>query len=268
MASDDAAQDEIGPLRRCIVTRERLPKERLIRFVVGPDRMLVPDLNADLPGRGMWLSASRDVLETARDKGGLARAFARAARGPVTVPQDLPVVLEAALVRRIGDLVGLTRRAGQAVAGFEKAREWLRSGRARLILQASDGSEAEHARFLSGNAGKVAVIAPLPAAALGRMFGRDRVVHVAIAPGRLAERLQIEADRLAGLRGQRLGGPGLAGHEVTSQGPTDQEPGDPEPRGREPAAQESGGQEPGRQELTGRGLNRPGRSGGQSNPTL
>jgi hypothetical protein len=213
---DEEAQEETGPLRRCVVTRERLPKERLIRFVVGPDRMLVPDLNADLPGRGMWLSASRDVLETGRDKGGLARAFARAARGPVSVPQDLPAVLQAALVRRIGELLGLTRRAGQAVAGFEKAREWLRSNRAGLVLEASDGSEAERARFLSGNAGRVAVVRPLPAAVLGRMFGRDHVVHVAIAPGRLAERLHIEADRLAGLRGEGLSG---------------QAPGRPGPRG-------------------------------------
>jgi hypothetical protein len=215
---DEEAQEETGPLRRCVVTRERLPKERLIRFVVGPDRALVPDLNADLPGRGMWLSASKDVLETARDKGGLARAFARAARGPVTVPQDLPVLLEAALVRRIGELLGLTRRAGQAIAGFEKAREWLRSGRARLVLEASDGSEAERARFLSGSVGKVAVVAPLPATVLGRMFGRDHVVHVAIAPGRLAERLHLEADRLAGLRGQGLTGPGGNDHGPRDDG--------------------------------------------------
>ena len=175
----------------------------MIRFVLSPDRMLVPDLSATLPGRGMWLSASRDVLETAASKGGLARAFARAVRGPVTVPPDLPVMLEAALVRRIGELLGLARRAGQAVAGFEKAREWLRGGRARLVLQASDGSEAERARFLSGAGNTIFVLAPLPAAALGRMFGHDQVVHVAVAPGRLADRLLIEANRLAGLRGQR-----------------------------------------------------------------
>ncbi len=133
--------------------RERLPKERMIRFVVGPDRVLVPDLAATLPGRGMWLSASGDVIQAARAQGGLGRAFARAARGPVTVSPDLPAVLEAALVRRIGELLGLARRAGQAVAGFDKAREWLRSGRGRLILQASDGSVAERARFLAGAVG-------------------------------------------------------------------------------------------------------------------
>ncbi|MGA9014886.1 MAG: DUF448 domain-containing protein, partial [Acetobacteraceae bacterium] len=102
---------ETGPLRRCIVTRERLPKEQLIRFVVGPDKTLVPDLTATLPGRGIWLSASGDVLETARAQGGLGRVFARAARGPVVVPSDLSGVLEAALARRIGELLGLARRA-------------------------------------------------------------------------------------------------------------------------------------------------------------
>ena len=146
------------------------------------------------------MSARRDVLETARAQGGLGRAFARAARGPVTVPPDLPAVLEAALVRRIGEQLGLARRAGQAVAGFDKAREWLRTGRGRLILQASDGSAPERARFLSGATDAVTVHAPLSAAALGRVFGRDHVVHVAIAPGRLAERLAIEAARLDGLR--------------------------------------------------------------------
>jgi hypothetical protein len=182
----------------------------MIRFVVGPDRAIVPDLAATLPGRGIWLSACGDVIERARAQGGLGgglgRAFARAARGPVIVPPDLPAVLEAALVRRISELMGLARRAGQAVGGFEKAREWLRSGRGGLILQASDGSADERARFLSGAGEGIDVLAPLSATALGRVFGRDHVVHVAIAPGRLAERLAIEARRLEGLRRRAAGG--------------------------------------------------------------
>jgi predicted RNA-binding protein YlxR (DUF448 family) len=200
--SDEAPDDEAetGPLRRCVVTRERMPKERMIRFVVGPDRAVVPDLAATLPGRGIWLSARGDVLETARAQGGLGRAFARAARGPVVVAPDLSAVLEAALVRRIGELLGLARRAGQAVAGFDKAREWLRTGQVRLILQASDGSAAERVRFLSGARASVTVLDPLPAAVLGRVFGRDHVVHIAIAPGRLGETIAVEALRLDGLR--------------------------------------------------------------------
>jgi predicted RNA-binding protein YlxR (DUF448 family)/ribosomal protein L7Ae-like RNA K-turn-binding protein len=224
-AEADAPDDdepETGPLRRCIVTRERLPKERMIRFVVGPDRQIVPDLAARLPGRGIWLSASLNVLESSsaqddkRLEGGrleserqskrgdgnyrhLVRAFARAARGPVSVPSDLSVLLQTALVRRIGECLGLARRAGQAVAGYEKAREALRTGRYKLVLQASDGSEAERSRFLSGVAPDVTIIDPLPGEALGRVFGRDYVVHVAVAPGKLAESLVVEAGRLAGL---------------------------------------------------------------------
>jgi predicted RNA-binding protein YlxR (DUF448 family)/ribosomal protein L30E len=232
MAADEP---EIGPLRRCIVTRERLPKERMIRFVVGPDRQLVPDLAARLPGRGIWLSACRDVLDlgSAREQEGrqlgrqtggsadrhLARAFARAARGPVSVPSDLSGFLQAALVQRIGELIGLTRRAGQAVAGYEKAREMLRQGRARLVVQASDGSEAERKRFLSGFGPDLTVIDPIPGEALGRIFGRDYVVHVAIAPGKLAESLVVEAGRLAGLRngsGRAMGSARATGRETAS----------------------------------------------------
>ena len=86
------------------------------------------------------------------------------------------------------------------MAGYEKAREALRTGRYRLVLQASDGSEAERSRFLSGFGPDLTVIDPLPGEALGRVFGRDYVVHVAVAPGKLAESLVVEAGRLAGLR--------------------------------------------------------------------
>jgi predicted RNA-binding protein YlxR (DUF448 family) len=192
---DTEDEPETGPLRRCAVTRERLPKERMIRFVIGPDREVVPDIAARLPGRGIWLSARGDVIETARARG----VFAKAARGSVSVPPDLGGSLRAALVRRIGETLGLARRAGQAVAGFVKAREWVAAGRAGLIVQAHDGSVDERARFLTGLAAKCPVVTPLDAARLGAIFGREHVVHVVVAPGRLAEALRIEAERLAGL---------------------------------------------------------------------
>jgi uncharacterized protein len=193
VADDNDDGDESGPLRRCIVTRERQSPETMIRFVVGPDRHIVPDLRASLPGRGLWLSARRDVLETA-----LARkAFARAARAEVLIPVDLAAIVEAALTRRVTEVLGLTRRAGQAVSGFAKAREWLVADRAALIVQASDGSSEERSRLLNGRA--VAVIAPLPALALGRIFGRDHAVHVAVSAGRLAALLRTENERLTGI---------------------------------------------------------------------
>ncbi len=195
------------------MTRERLPAESMIRFVIGPDRRVVPDLAARLPGRGIWLSARLDVIETARTRG----AFAKAARGQVTVPPDLTLDLKAALARRIGDTLGLARRAGQAISGFTKAREWLDGGRAGLVIQACDGSPEERVRFLGGRATGLAVVTPLDGATLGAVFGRDHAVHVAVARGRLAETLRIEAGRLAGLtppdaaavdRAKRALGPG------------------------------------------------------------
>ena len=195
----DDADDERGPLRRCLVTRQSGERAGMIRFVVGPDRMIVPDLAARLPGRGFWLSPSADVLEAAVKRG----VFSRAARGPVTLPPELANLIRSGLTRRVIDLLGLARRAGQAVGGFAKAREALMQARTGLIVQALDGSDEECRRLLSGSH-TVPVVRPLTASALGAVFGRDHVVHVAVAPGRLAAALTTEAARLAGM----TGGPG------------------------------------------------------------
>jgi hypothetical protein len=190
-APEEEDPPERGPLRRCIATREVLPKERMLRFVLGPSREIVPDLANRLPGRGMWLSARGDVLEGAVSRG----AFMRAARGPVTLPSDLRARIEDGLRARIRDLLGMSRRAGQAVSGWQAGREWLQAGRAGLLVQAVDGSPAERARFGGRD---LPVVAPLTAAELGVVFGRDHAVHVVVAPGRLADAIRQEAERLAG----------------------------------------------------------------------
>lgn len=197
----DATVDapEKGPLRRCIVTRESGPKEAMLRFVLGPDRDVVPDLAGRLPGRGMWLSARADVLERAIKRG----AFAKAARGTVHLPPDLAARIEDGLKGRIRDLVGFARRSGQAVCGRESVREWLQAGKAGLLVEASDGSAAERSRLVGRR--ELPVVAPLPADVLGSVFARDQAVHVAIAPGRLAAAIAQEAARLAGLLGAAAG---------------------------------------------------------------
>lgn len=195
---------EAGPLRRCLVTHLRAEKTAMIRFVVGPEGEIVPDLALRLPGRGMWLSARRDVLETAVKRG----VFARAAKRRVSVPADLAAAVASGLRLRIGETLGLARRAGQAIAGFDKAREWLISGRAGLVVAARDGSADERARFLTAGflaamkaGAAVAVVDPLSGADLGRIFARERVVHVALASGRLAATVASDAARLAGIEG-------------------------------------------------------------------
>lgn len=199
----DPADAETGPQRRCVVTRAVGPRARMLRFVLGPDRRIVPDLAARLPGRGLWLSARADVVEAAQDGRQLVRAFARAAKGPVVVPDDLGAMIRAGLERRVMEQLGLARRAGQAVAGFTRVREWLAAGRVGLIVQAADGSAEERRRVLSG-AGRLAVCWPLTAAALGQVFGRDAAVHAAIAPGRIAEAIMDDVYRLAGVTGTAM----------------------------------------------------------------
>lgn len=167
----------------------------MLRFVLGPDRILVPDLEGRLPGRGMWLSAGADVLERAVKRG----AFAKAARGTVHLPPDLRAQIEDGLKRRIRDFVGFARRSGQAICGREAVREWLQAGKAGLLVEASDGSAPERARLVGRS--DVPVVAPLSAAMLGAVFGRDHVAHVAVAPGRLAAAIMVEAGRLAGIGG-------------------------------------------------------------------
>ncbi len=187
--------------RRCIASGEVRPKEALIRFVVGPERQLVPDLAGRLPGRGLWLLPRRDMLNRARRR----NLFAKAARGAVAVPADLDAQVERLIVQRCLELLGLARRAGHAVAGFEKARAWLREGKTRLLLQAFDGAEDGRRKLRAlaaagGSDGSVSVIELLSAVELGQAFGEDHRVHVALRPGPLASRLADELGRLAGFR--------------------------------------------------------------------
>ncbi|MDE8344376.1 MAG: RNA-binding protein [Acidocella sp.] len=197
---DFESDPDTGPQRRCLVTRESLPREAALRFVLGPENKILFDVSASLPGRGMWLSAKADVITLAGQRG----VFSRAARQRVDVPAGLGALVQAALLRRIMELLGLARRGGGAISGFEKAREWLLAGKAGLVVQAADGSVEERSRFVGGR--DVAVVAPLDAASLGRVFGREHAVHVVIAGGKLAKMIEVEANRLAGVAGADTSG--------------------------------------------------------------
>ncbi len=187
--------------RRCIATGESQTRSGLIRFVVGPDGAVVPDVLGKLPGRGIWVSADRDALETAVSK----RLFTRAAKAQVIVPDGLPDAVEAALVRRVTELLSMARKAGTAVAGFEKAKGWLETGTARGLFQASDGSERERSR-LRPPPGKDSFFRVLTASELGLSFGRERVIHAALGAGGLTDLVIEDARRLSGVRGMIGGG--------------------------------------------------------------
>jgi predicted RNA-binding protein YlxR (DUF448 family) len=188
------------PERRCIATGEVLPREAMVRFVVRPPEAggkaeLVPDLEGRLPGRGLWITARRDIVGRAVAK----NSFARAAQAPVAAPADLADRLESLLVRRCVDHLGLARRAGQAVAGFEQVRAWLDRGRVGAVVEANDGAAGGQRKVMAMATG-LPVIRVLAGWELGSAFGRDWIGHVALAPGRIAQGFCREAGRLAGFR--------------------------------------------------------------------
>jgi len=193
-------EEAMGRERRCIVTGEVMPDSRLVRFVAAPDGQVVPYVAAKLPGRGLWVTATRKAVTQAVEK----KLFARAAKANVTAAADLAERTEKALVTRmLGDL-GIARRSGALVLGFDNVLRALDSARpANVLIEAIDGSgdgkrklyNAAHARGL-----KPQVLECLTSAELGLALGRENVIHAAVQPGGLAERLTFDAERLQGFR--------------------------------------------------------------------
>ena len=180
--------------RKCLVSRESGPKAGLIRFVTSPDGVVVPDIMEKLPGRGYYVSSKLNVLEDAVKQ----KVFSRGAKTQVMVPENLIIEIDRQLARRVVDLVSIARKAGRAVTGFEKVKGWLADGRARILLQASDGSERGKGKLWTPEGGRF--FGCLTAQELGLAFGRGHAIHCALSGGKLSERVVHEAARLRGLR--------------------------------------------------------------------
>lgn len=206
MTRGGTRKDTDGPERRCIVTGEQQPKAGLIRFVIGPDDTVVPDILGRLPGRGIWVSADRAVIERAT-----RGAFARAARKQVTVPEGLADEVERQVARRVTDLIAMARKAGLAVCGFEKVKDRLAAENVRVLLQASDGSVRGKSKLWTPTGARY--FDCLTADELGLAFGRQSVIHGALAAGTLSDRVVEEAAKLRGLRSMD-GGQGTAGEDT------------------------------------------------------
>lgn len=177
--------------------------------MVGPDNQVVPDVLEKLPGRGLWVTASRDVIEKA-GKG----QFSRSAKMAVTVPDALVDEVERQLVKRVVDLIALARKAGLAVCGFEKVKGWLAGGEnVRVLLQANDGSTRGKAKLWTPQGARY--FDCLSAEELGLAFGRQSVIHGALATGGLSDRVVEEAAKLKSMR-DTDGGNGATGKDKES----------------------------------------------------
>lgn len=186
-------------MRRCLVTGETRPPAEMIRFVVGPDGELVPDVAEKLPGRGYWITAEGAVFDKALNKGRLAKAVSRQAGAPVRVPADLRARTAAALRARILSLLGLARRTGEALAGFDVIARAAETGAdIALLVEAADGA-ADGKRKLRAKIPAAPVAECFDKAALSGALGRENVTHIGLKRSRLAEKIQLEMTRLAGL---------------------------------------------------------------------
>jgi len=205
MRAESAQADTDGTqavrVRSCIVTRKSLPESRLIRFVLDPQGRLVPDVAATLPGRGMWVTSDRSILEHAIAKG----HFPKAAGAPVAVAADVPALVERLLVARLASNLGLARRAGQLVLGFDAvARTLAGSGQVAILIEASDGAPDGRRKLLAlAKETPPTVIDCLTGTELSLALGRENVVHAALKSGRFSERLLADASRLNGFRPAR-----------------------------------------------------------------
>jgi predicted RNA-binding protein YlxR (DUF448 family) len=202
--SDALIVDDAGlRQRRDIVSGEVMPESRLMRFAADPDGQVVPDAAAKLPGRGLWVQATRASVDKAVEK----KLFSRAAKAQVTATADLADRAEKVLVARIlGDL-GLARRGGSLLLGFDNVLRGLESAKPpRLLIEALDGSK-DGKRKLYAAAHRLelncVIVESLTSAELGLALGRENVIHAAVQPGGLAERLIFDAERLRGFRASR-----------------------------------------------------------------
>ncbi|WBT06385.1 RNA-binding protein [Brevundimonas vesicularis] len=183
--------------RRDLVSHEVMDESRLIRFVAGPDGQVVPDLGRKLPGRGLWVEASRASVEAAVKKNG----FTRAAKTKLTAPADLADVIERLLARRCLDQLGLARREGVLISGFEKTAASLRAGKAAWVLEAADGSADGRGKILALARHQTAKICgAFTADDLSLALGLENAIHAVLLAGGRADRWTIEVERLAGFR--------------------------------------------------------------------
>ncbi len=176
----DEGPDRAAVARLCIVTRAVLPISGLIRFVRGPDGTVVPDIRNRLPGRGVWITNSVEILRQAIAR----KAFARGLKDKVTIPEGLEALVADLLRKDALQMLSLANKAGAVTSGFAKI-EGIKGGLLALV-QASDGSPAEIARLQRGCRGKArgkrdpAVIRAFAAHELGLSLGREHVIHAAL----------------------------------------------------------------------------------------
>lgn len=199
--------DESMRARRCLVTGKSEDAAALVRFVIAPDGTVTPDIAGRLPGRGYWVRASRQAIDEAVRKHLFAKAAARAGKASagkaggdtprVVAPEALASQVEELLTRSCLNYLGLAKRAGLVVTGFEKVNEALAQDPGSVLVTASDGSADGRSKLAKPGR---RIVALFSRDELSLALGRENVVHAALAPRGVGARFMAEAERLASLR--------------------------------------------------------------------
>jgi uncharacterized protein len=185
MARDEVEDDRRARERLCVATRQVRPVGQLLRLVVSPDGVLTPDLKRKLPGRGVWVTASRAAFEEAVR----SRAFARSLKRAVLVPEDLADTIDRLLERACLDMLSLANKAGLVVAGYAKVEAMIEVGKAAAVLQAREGALDGARKLASAVRRSHLSLSPPPfitifqSAHFDLALGRSNVIHAALGAG-------------------------------------------------------------------------------------
>lgn len=192
------------PERRCVVTGEVAPADRLVRLALGPDGVIAADVHGKAPGRGAWIGVNGADLEAARVKGKLKGGIIRALQdSQITIPEDIVARIEAQLQRATLDRLGLESRAGTLITGNDRIEEAARRGQVSLLLHAADAGEDGRRKLAQawrvGSDAEGSDLAgqslPVDRGALSMALGRENAVHIAVTNARAAERVSAHLNR-------------------------------------------------------------------------
>ena len=198
-----AAKAAPGNERHCALSRTLKPVEEMIRFVVGPDGDTVPDIKRKLPGRGIWITATRACLDEAVKRNVFARAFKRNVR----VAPDLAAVTERLLERSALDALAIASKAGQLVGGFAKVEAAIGSENLLALIHAADAAadgrrklDAALRRKTGEKSREIAIVETFTGGQLDLALNRPNVVHAALLAGSVSDTFLVRVRRLARFR--------------------------------------------------------------------
>lgn len=193
-------------LRTCCVTRESLPKSELIRFALGPNGEILPDIAGKAGGRGVWVTANKHILAQAVAK----NAFARALKTQVNVPDNLVEITQAHLEKRLLGALGLAMKGGHLVTGYEKVRSAIEKEKINALIAASDGSMDGRKKITQllramELEDEVPQIDFLNAEQLSLALGGKNVIHAALVGGAATKSATDRAQQLVRFSAENTG---------------------------------------------------------------